>query len=298
MDRRGFLAGAASVVAGARTVSAKPLGTAQLTTVSDGSLVLPGDFIFGPMPIEDLAPLLNSFALNPQQITPECNLALYQDGTNTVLFDVGAGPDFMPSAGSLQNSLDAANIAVEDITHVVFTHAHPDHIWGLIDDFDEPVFADAQYLMGRTEWNYWWNPETVNTIGDARAAFAVGAKRRMEYIEDAVTLFDDGEEILPGIAAIASYGHTPGHMSFEVRSGSEAALVVGDAIGNHHVAFARPDWPSGADQDADAAISSRGMLLDRLTNEGLTLVGFHLPDGGIGRAEKTNDGYRFLPEGP
>ena len=297
MDRRGFLAGAASVVASTQLVSAKALGTAHLTTVSDGSLVLPGDFIFAPMPAEDLAPVLNSFALDPQRITPECNLALFQDGTNTVLFDVGAGPDFMPSAGTLQDSLDAANIAAKDVTHVVFTHAHPDHIWGLIDDFDEPVFAEAQYFMGRQEWDYWWNPETVNTIGDARAAFAVGAKRRMEYIEDAVTLFEDGDEILPGIAAIASFGHTPGHMSFEVRSGSDAALVVGDAIGNHHVAFARPKWPSGSDQDAETAIATRGMLLDRLTAEQLTLVGFHLPGGGMGRAEKTDDGFRFLPEG-
>lgn len=297
LDRRGFLAGAASVVASTQVVSAKSLGAAQLTTVSDGSLVLPGDFIFGQMPAEELAPLLNSFALDPKQITPECNLALFQDGTNTVLFDVGAGPDFMPSAGSLQDSLDAAEVAVEDITHVVFTHAHPDHIWGLIDDFDEPVFADAQYFMGRKEWDYWWNPETVNTIGDERAAFAVGAKRRMEYIEDAITLFDDGDEILPGIAAIASFGHTPGHMSFEVRSGNDAALVVGDAIGNHHIAFARPDWPSGSDQDAQTAITSRNMLLDRLTAEQLTLVGFHLPGGGMGRAEKTDDGYRFLAEG-
>jgi glyoxylase-like metal-dependent hydrolase (beta-lactamase superfamily II) len=297
MDRRGFLAGAASVVASTQMVSAKSLGAGQLTTVSDGSLVLPGDFIFGPMPAKDLAPLLDSFALDPQRITPECNLALFQDGTNTVLFDVGAGPDFMPSAGSLQDSLDAADIAVEDVTHVVFTHAHPDHIWGLIDDFDEPVFPEAQYFMGRKEWDYWWNPETVNTIGDARAAFAVGAKRRMEYIEDAVTLFDDGDEVLPGISAIASYGHTPGHMSFEVRSGTEAALVVGDAIGNHHIAFARPHWPSGSDQDADTAISTRNMLLDRLTGEQLTLVGFHLPGGGMGRAEKTDDGYRFVAEG-
>ena len=295
LDRREFLAGAAAAMA-APSVSAKALGSATLTTVSDGSLILPGDFIFGPMPAEELAAVLKEYALDPSQLTPECNLALYQDGTNTVLFDVGSGPDFMPSAGTLLDNLDAAGIAVEDVTHVVFTHAHPDHIWGLIDDFDEPVFYEAQYLMGRAEWDYWWNPETVNTIGDARAAFAVGAKRRMEFIEDAVTFFDDGEEILPGIQAVSSPGHTPGHMSFEVRSGNDGALVVGDAIGNHHVAFARPEWPSGSDQDADTAIGSRKMLLDKVTNEDLTLVGFHLPEGGIGRAEKSETGYRFVGE--
>ena len=78
---------------------------------------------------------------------------------------------------------------------MVFTHAHPDHIWGLLDEFDDPLFTEATYMMGRDEWDYWWNPETVNTIGEARAAFAVGAKRRMEAIEDAVELFDADQEI-------------------------------------------------------------------------------------------------------
>ena len=269
------------------------LGTATLTTISDGNLVLPGSFIFDPMPKAELAPILSEYDLSPEQLTPECNLALYRDGTHTVLFDVGSGPDFVPTAGNILSGLEALGLAAEDITHVVFTHAHPDHIWGLLDEFDEPLFYEATYMMGRAEWDYWWNPETVNQIGEARAAFAVGAKRRMAVIEDAVQLFDGGQEILPGIAALSSPGHTPGHMAFEIRQGAQAALVVGDAIGNHHVAFRKPDWQSGSDQDATTAVASRKMLFDRLTHEDLALVGFHLPNGGIGRAEVDGDGYRF-----
>ena len=270
------------------------IGSARLTTVSDGNLVLPGSFLFDPMPKDELAPLLTKFELSEDQLTPDCNLALYRDGQNTVLFDVGSGPDFMPSAGKILESLDALEIGAEDITHVLFTHAHPDHIWGLLDEFDDPVFPEASYMMGRAEWDYWWNPETVNTIGEARAAFAVGAKRRMESIEDAVELIDDGQEVLPGIAAISTPGHTPGHMSFEVRQGTDAAMVVGDAIGNHHVAFRKPGWLSGADQDAELAVKTREMLLDRLVNEQMALVGFHLPGGGIGRAEAFGDAYQFV----
>jgi len=265
-------------------------GNATLTTVSDGSLVLPGSFIFEPMPQDKLMPLLEETGVSAERLTPECNLALYRDGTNTVLFDVGSGPDFMPTAGTVADSLDAIGLAPEDITHVLFTHAHPDHIWGLLDDFDEPLFYEATYMMGRAEWDYWWNPETVNTIGEARAAFAVGAKRRMEAIEDAVELFDDGDEVLPGIAAVSTPGHTPGHMAFQIAGG---ALVVGDAIGNHHVALRRPEWRSGSDQDADKAVATRQMLLDRLTNEDLTVVGFHLPDGGMGRISKGSDGFVY-----
>ncbi len=300
VSRRTFLSGCVALPLSAQTsgfsVAEQSVGNGTLTTISDGHLTLPGSFVFDPMPRDELLPLLEKAGISEKTLTPECNVSLYQDGQNTVLFDVGSGPDFQSSAGKLPDGLELAGIAPEDVTHVVFTHAHPDHIWGLLDEFDDPLFYDATYMIGRAEWDYWWNPETVDTIGDARAAFAVGAKRRMEYIEDAVTLFDDGAEILPGIAALASFGHTPGHMSFEVRSGSDAALVVGDAIGNHHVAFARPDWPSGSDQDADTAIDTRNRLLDRLTAEHLTLVGFHLPGGGMGRAEKSQDGYRFVPE--
>ncbi len=300
LSRRRFIQSTAAVpIAGALprfSLAEVSVGSAKLTTVSDGNLTLPGSFIFDPMPKDELAPILRDYGVSSETLTPECNLALYRDGTNTVLFDVGSGPDFMPTAGKILDGLEAVGLAPEDITHVLFTHAHPDHIWGLLDEFDEPVFYEATYMMGRAEWDYWWNPETVNEIGEARAAFAVGAKRRMEAIEDAVEFFDDGQEVLPGIAAVSTPGHTPGHMAFELRQGNSAVLVVGDAIGNHHVAFRKPEWPSGSDQDAETAIVTRQMLFDRLTSEDMAFVGFHLPDGGIGRAFKDGDGFRFIVE--
>lgn len=297
-SRRTFLKGAAAVPLAATIPNLAraeiTLGSAKLTTVSDGSLTLPASFIFEPMPEAELTPIREEYDITSDQLTPECNLALYRDGTNTVLFDVGSGQNFMPSAGKIVDSLDAAGVAPEDITHVLFTHAHPDHIWGLLDDFDEPLFYEATYMMGRNEWDYWWDPETVNSIGEARAAFAVGARRRMEAIEDAVVLFDDGDEVLPGIAAVSAPGHTPGHMAFEIRQGSESALIVGDAIGNHHVAFRKPDWESGSDQDAGMAVATRRMLFDRLTSEKMPIIGFHLPKGGVGRVDTDGDGYRFV----
>jgi glyoxylase-like metal-dependent hydrolase (beta-lactamase superfamily II) len=300
MHRRTFLKRAAALPASTllpciSQASAK-LGKATLTTVSDGYLVLPASFIFEPMPTDELGAIVQAYGLNSESLEPECNLALYRDGVNTVLFDVGSGPDFMPSAGRIVESLDALGLAPEDMTHVVFTHAHPDHIWGLLDDFDEPLFANATCMMGRAEWDYWWDPATVDTIGDARAAFAVGAKRRMEAIEDSVVLFDSGDEVLPGIQAIETPGHTPGHMSFEVRQGGDAVLIAGDAIGNHHVAFARPEWPSGSDQDMELAAETRRALFDRITADDLLIAGFHLPDGGLGRVEAKDGNYSFIPE--
>ena len=101
LSRRTFLQGAAALpVLGAmpRLATANmALGSDTLTTVSDGSLMLPGSFIFDPMPKDELAPILAQYGQDSERLTPECNLALYRDGTNTVLFDVGSGPDFMPT---------------------------------------------------------------------------------------------------------------------------------------------------------------------------------------------------------
>ncbi|MBE1283299.1 MAG: MBL fold metallo-hydrolase [Rhodobacteraceae bacterium] len=304
-NRRHFLStAAAAVTTGAVSTLNAPklwaasemtLGSATLQTLSDGYLTLPPEFIFGPMPKDQLQSVLATYEIG-DSLTPDCNVTLLRDGNTVALFDVGAGTAFQDSAGQLLGALEAAGLTPEDVTHVIFTHAHPDHLWGVLDDFDDPLFLNAQHMMGQVEWEYWFDPDTVNTIQSERASMAVGARRRMEVLEDQITLFQDGDEVLPGVAALASHGHTPGHMAFEVRQGSDAAMIVGDAIGNHHVGFAKPDWRSGSDQDQEMGVQSRKMLLDRLASEQMALIGFHLPDGGIGRAERDGTGYRFVSE--
>ena len=302
LNRRSMLAGMGGAALMGSPLRAYAETTAQMgdyrfTSLSDGHLVLPRGFFFDGLPEAELREVLAPFDLPQDQLTPPCNLTLLRDGERVVLFDAGAGPAFMPSAGDLIDSLDAAGVAPEEVTHVVFTHAHPDHLWGVLDDFDDPVFANATYMMSAPEWNYWRDPATVDTIGEARASFAVGAARRLAVIEERLQEIHDGEEILPGIMAHASHGHTPGHMSFELRAGSDALLIGGDAIGNHHLAFARPGWPSGADQDPDQGAETRTRLLDKLAQEQTLLMGFHLPGGGLGRVERFGDAYRFVEAG-
>lgn len=303
LSRRKFLAGSAGVatVAG---LALRPrfahaqlvLGDMKIDVVSDGSLTLPGGFLFDPMPKDELAPILKKYDLSAEVLTPPCNVTLMRHGDRTVLFDVGSGPDFAPNAGTLLASLEALGVVPDDVTDVIFTHAHPDHLWGLLDDFDDPLFPEASYMIGKTEWDYWIDPKTVDEIGESRASFAVGAARRLAMLENSITFFKDGEEILPGVAARATFGHTPGHMAFELRDGSESLMILGDCIGNHHVAFEKPQWHSGSDQNPELGATTRMALLDQLAAEKMRVVGFHLPNSGLGYVDKTADAYRFIAE--
>lgn len=300
-SRRTFLAGSSATLAfgmAPRYAHAElMLGDIRLEVVSDGSLTLPAGFIFDPMPKDELAPIIEKYGLSQETLEPPCNVTLMRHGDRIVLFDVGSGPGFAPNSGVLLDSLDALGVAPDDVTDIVFTHAHPDHLWGLLDDFDDPLFTEATYMIGKTEWEYWMDPKTVEAIGDARASFAVGAKRRFEMIQDNITFFNDGEEIMPGVAARATFGHTPGHMAIEVRQGAEAAMILGDCIGNHHVAFEKPEWHSGSDQDQELAARTRLQLMDQLAAEKTRIIGFHLPGNGTGFVDKTASGYAFVPEG-
>ena len=299
LNRRMVLAGlgGAAVAQGPLRAFAKTtaqIGDYEFISVSDGNLVLPRSFFFDGLPQDELAQALASFDLPQDQLEPPCNLTLLRNAERVVLFDAGSGPTFMPSAGTLLENMDAAGVAADAVTDVVFTHGHPDHLWGVLDDFDDLVFPNASYHMGQVEWDYWRDPATVDTIGETRAAFAVGAARRLDAIEDRMSHFSDAAEVLPGIMAQASFGHTPGHMSFMVGGDSDALMIGGDAIGNHHLAFARPGWASGADQDPDLGAQTRQRLLDRLAHEQTLLMGFHLPNGGLGRVARDGDSYRFV----
>lgn len=277
-----------------RAVADVALGSKTVTTVSDGNLVLPLDFAFPDAPREDLVALLEAAGLGTDAVEPPCNVTVLKDGDRVVLFDVGSGPNFMPSAGKILDNIDAAGIAPEDVTDVVFTHAHPDHIWGLLDDFDEFIFPEANYFINQVEWDYWRADDTLAKMPEARKTFVVGAQNRLAALEDVISFFNYGDEVLPGIEAIDTAGHTPGHTSFAIHDGSDSVTVIGDAATSAVISFAHPQWPSGSDQDTEMGIATRTKLLDRLAQEQTRFIGFHLPEGGIGRAEKDGTAYRFV----
>ena len=266
----------------------------EIMTLSDGNLRLPLSFIFPEVPKEELQKLLSEILVEGEYVEPGLNLTLMRNDNRVVLFDVGSGSNFMPSAGKLADSLDAAGISADEITDVVFTHAHPDHLWGILDDFDEVLFSEATLHVPRKEFEFWSNDATVDLMPDARKPFAVGAKSRLEVMDEQIKLFEVGAEVLPKIEAVDTSGHTPGHTSFVIHAANEPVMVLGDALTNHIISFEKPEWPSGSDQDPEQGIKTRKMLLDRLAADKIQIVGYHLPNEGVGRVEKSENSYRFI----
>lgn len=302
LDRRKFLAatGCAGVAAAfgfaplAFASSEKAVGSGKVTVLSDGHMSFPSRFMYPDVAHETLSTFLADHNLPVDQMEPPCNLTLFQQGDRTVLFDVGGGSQFLPTTGQLPEALDALGVAPEDITDVVFTHAHPDHLWGLLDDFDDLLFADANYYISEPEWAFWTDPDTINKVREDQQGLAAGSKRRLDILSDQIKLFKPESEILSGIYAHDTSGHTPGHCSFEIRDGSEQLLVLGDALVHPFIAFEHPEWPFGQDVNAERSVTTRKRLLDMVATQQLELIGYHLPYPGFGRAERHNSAYRFI----
>lgn len=271
------------------------LGNSVVHSVSDGNLVLPSGMFF-PDSIDkaEKEAFLSANNLTGESFEPDCNLTLWQTEDRLVLFDVGSGPNFMPTSGKALDSLAELDIDPADITDVVFTHAHPDHLWGLIDDFDELAFPEARYFINEVEWDYWRHKDTIDNLPEERKTFAVGAQNRMQFLEEQINLFGYGDEVLPGLEAVDTHGHTPGHTSFALHEGSESVLVLGDALTHPIISFQKADWPSGSDQDPEAGKATRLSLLDRLATDQMRLLGFHMPYPGAGRVEKDGSVYRYV----
>ncbi|MDC1383110.1 MBL fold metallo-hydrolase [Candidatus Puniceispirillum sp.] len=277
-------------------VLASPLSLAngKMSSFSDGEMNLPVESVFYDIVGNDRNKFLNAAGVSDGVWRRPVNVNLLEIGNRKILFDVGSGNNFLPSLGELPAALDAAEVDIGDITDVVFTHAHPDHIWGIVDDFDDLLMPDAAYYISQGEWDFWDSDKAMNAMPAGRESFAVGAKSRFDMLRNKMSFFKDGDEILPNIEIVKTAGHTPGHSSILIHDSGHSVLVVGDAFTHPIISFNHPEWHDPADMDREESALTRKRILDRVTADKISLAATHLPSPGFGRVEKNQAAWRYI----
>ena len=302
LDRRTFLAVSAAGFAAralpalAATPYAFKHGTFDVAVVSDGHLVLPTSFLAPDAPPSERDAILKAAGQTGEQYNSPTNITLIRTTTNNpdlILIDMGSGHRFMPTAGKLWDKLKAAGIDKAKITEVVFTHGHPDHLWGTIDELDDLVTPDAAFYVASAEWDFWTGENATRGLPAERVGFVTGARRNYTAIKDKVTMVKAGDEIVSGLRVIDMPGHTQGHVSIEL-AGGDGLIVGGDALTHPLISFQHPEWKPIADHVPDQAAATRRKLLDRLATDRSRLIGFHLPYPGVGTVERKDSAYRFV----
>jgi len=268
-------------------------GAFDVTMVSDGHLVLPVSFLAPSAPEAERADLLKAAGQTAEQYESPTNITLIRSGADLILVDMGSGDRFMPSAGKLWDNLESTGIDRATVTKVVFTHGHPDHLWGTVDEFDDLTLPNAAFYVAGAEWDFWQGHNATRGLPTERAGFVTGARRNYAAIKQRVTMFKPGDDIVTGLRVVATPGHTQGHVSLEL-AGGDGLIIGADALTHPLISFRHPEWQPTADHVPDVAVATRVMLLDRLASDRSKLIGFHLPYPGIGMVERKDGAYRWV----
>ncbi len=311
--RRGLLAGAGALAAAAaaggvpapraqEAAAQAPgfyrfrLGRWLVTVLSDGNLIVPTSMYAANAPEAEFRSFAEAHVLPAERWPSQTNVTLVDTGERLILFDTGTGGRFQETAGHLLRNLGAAGYAPEDIGTVVITHAHPDHCWGLLDDFDEPAFPEAEVLIGATEHAFWTEEGLPQRLPEEMQAMAAGAQRQLEGVADRIRTIAPGDEVAPGIRAVAAFGHTPGHLAFELAEGDATLLLSADSFNHPVISLAHPEWHLGFDFDREQAAATRRSLLERLATDRTLTLGYHMPWPGLGRVARDGEGFRWIVE--
>lgn len=271
------------------------LGTIELTAISDGTLEFPAETLWGDR-ADDARGLLTSTFQSPSPVGLQLNAILVNTDSKLVLIDAGCGMHgkFQKTAGGLLGSLAAAGYAPGDIDMIVFTHGHADHLWGISDPNNASLlFPTAEFVASETEVAFWNAPQL--TAKESPLLKPDITRANLKLASPRLRLIKAGTEIAPGVTTIDTAGHTPGHMSVLISSGSEQLLVTGDVVFDSAVSFLRPEWSVGFDLDVPMATKTRIAFLDRAATDKALVGGYHLPFPGFGHVVREGSAYRWLP---
>lgn len=198
---------------------------------------------------------------------------LIRSGDRIALIDAGFGPleRGRHKGGRFLESLRAQGVDPEDVTDVLFTHLHYDHVgWGA--QQGRIVFPNATYRVHRADWEHFVeSPDALE-----------GAIRKLSPLESQLELFDEDQTLLPGVDSRLAAGHTPGHTVYVLSSRDERALLLGDLI-HSVVELTEPDWKVLIDIDPAAAAAVREEIATELMRTGDLTAAAHFPELRFGR---------------
>jgi glyoxylase-like metal-dependent hydrolase (beta-lactamase superfamily II) len=242
---------------------------------------------------EEMTALLTAAGLPTDKLHLSIQPLLVKTSDRMLLFDTGAGANMGSSGGRLAASMAAAGVDPRSVTDLFISHAHRDHVGGLLNAHGSLAFPNAAIHISSLEWAFLkgMNAETAASVAIAQHATFIAA------IAPKVVEFAPSADILPGIVkAVEIRGHTPGHSGYLITSGQSSLLYIGDAMHHFVVSVQRPDWTVNFDADALTAAASRRDLLARSTASGQRLYAVHFPFPGLGRVERRAGEFVWVPE--
>ena len=272
------------------------VGNIQCTAINDGTFFYPPSWFFSNVPQEQLESTLGDHNLSLTQVVSPYTCLVIKTGEHTVLVDTGAD-GLAPTTGDLLKNLKAEGITPEEIMTVVLTHAHPDHIGGVLDTRGKPAFANARYVMSKTEWDFWTSKPDLRATGmddHMKELLIHCALKNLPPLKPQIELLEAEKEIAPGIHAISAAGHTPGHIALVVSSANEQLLHIADAA-LHPIHLEHPAWRNVFDLSEDGAVMTRQRLLDRAAADNVNVLAYHFPFPGLGRVTSRGNAWRWEP---
>ena len=311
LTRRHVLAGAgASLALGSHAFAEVPpagkqvpsfyrskLGDYELTVVSDGArpIPLPPRFVLN-VPNEEVLKAAEAAYMPKGTVFAPFNPLVVNTGSKLVLIDTGYGAGLGPTVGLLPQSLKAAGIDPKSIDIVLISHLHGDHINGIKNPDGTLAFPNAEIKVPAEDWAFWMSDENMAKAPDGFFKASFGFNRKIfGDIKTRVTIYQWGGEVAPGITAIETAGHTPGHTSFVIASGSSKLFFQADVTNVPDLFLRNPDWQVMFDSEPEKAVATRKRVYDMVSAEKMFVSGYHFPFPGLGWVEKAGTGYRLIP---